>query len=359
MLITLRDARPERCGAKATTLGRLLTAGLPVPDGVVVPFDAPAANLDRLAAEAWSVLGPGPLAVRSSADGEDSADASMAGQHTTVLGAHTPSQVADAIRACRASASSDRAAAYRQRLGRAEPRMAVLIQRLVPADVAGVMFVTADGAVIEAGRGLGTAVVEGRVTPERIHVDADGAIHRPPTDAHTDALLDDDAVTLLVGVGRRVSTLLGGTLDVEWAVASGSAWILQARPITAPLPEAAAHTGTTALSPGATRLTGSPGSGGVTTGPARVVHGPADFARVRRGDVLVCPYTDPAWTPLLAVAAGVVTRTGGMLSHAAIVAREHAIPAVLGVADALDRITDGDLVTVDGDAGTVTLRRPA
>jgi pyruvate,water dikinase len=87
----------------------------------------------------------------------------------------------------------------------------------------------------------------------------------------------------------------------------------------------------------------------------RIVRGPGDFARVRPGDILVCPFTDPAWTPLLRIAAGVVTETGGVLSHAAIVAREFAIPAVLGVSDATGRLRDDAVVTVDGTTGTVTV----
>jgi pyruvate,water dikinase len=363
MLIALRDADPARCGGKAATLGRLLSAGLPVPDGVVVPFGTGAPDLECRAHGAWDALAPGPLAVRSSADGEDSPDASMAGQHTSVLGASTPAEVAEGMRACLASVSSARAVAYRWRTGAREPRMAILVQRQVPADAAGVMFMTASGAVIEAAHGLGTGVVEGHVTPDRYRVDLDGTVHRPRSDGGGPArggaqVLDDGAMATLVTLGRAVTALLGADQDIEWALADGDLWILQARPITAPLPDAAT------VRPGvgdrrSCRLTGSPGSTGTATGPARVVRGPADFARVRPGDILVCPYTDPAWTPLLAVAAGVVTRTGGVLSHAAIVARELGVPAVVGVPEALDRIVDGDPVTLDGDAGTVTVGRPA
>lgn len=348
MLVALRDAESGRCGAKAATLGRLLAAGLPVPDGVVLPFDAAASDLERHATDAWAALAPGPVAVRSSADGEDSPEASMAGQHATVLGARTPSEIADAIRTCLASTTSGRATSYRQRLGTGEPRMAVLIQRLVEADSAGVMFVTDSGTVIEAARGLGTAVVEGHVTPDRYRVGPDGTVHHPPANGDT-SVLDDGAMAELVELGRRATALLGADQDIEWTIADGKVWIVQSRPITAPLPDAAIPR------PGASRLIGSPGSSGAATGPARVVRGPADFAHVRRGDILVCPYTDPAWTPLLAIVAGVVTQTGGVLSHAAIVAREFAIPAVLGVPDALDRIDDGDIVTIDGEAGTITL----
>lgn len=104
---------------------------------------------------------------------------------------------------------------------------------------------------------------------------------------------------------------------------------------------------------GPVSLSGTPGSRGRATGIARIVRGPQDFPRVSPGDILICSFTDPAWTPLLSIAAGVVTESGGALSHAAIVAREREIPAVLGVPRAMTMITDGTVVTVDGSAGTV------
>lgn len=127
-------------------------------------------------------------------------------------------------------------------------------------------------------------------------------------------------------------------------------------------PGAAGHRRTPSLAgrppphPEVSPLTGTPGSHGIATGTARVVHGPSGFARITPGDVLVCPYTDPAWTPLFRVVSAIVTETGGALSHAAIVAREHGIPAVLGVVDATTRIPDGVRVTVDGTVGSVSLQ---
>jgi pyruvate,water dikinase len=102
-------------------------------------------------------------------------------------------------------------------------------------------------------------------------------------------------------------------------------------------------------------LSGTGASSGVGVGAARVVLGAEDFARVRPGDVLVAPTTTPAWTPLFPALAGLVTETGGILSHAAIVAREYGVPTVVGVAGATRRIADGASVSVDGDQGTVTL----
>jgi phosphoenolpyruvate synthase/pyruvate phosphate dikinase len=106
-------------------------------------------------------------------------------------------------------------------------------------------------------------------------------------------------------------------------------------------------------------LTGLAGSAGRVTGVARVLSGPADFGRLQPGEVLVASITTPAWTPLFVRAAGVVTDVGGPLSHSSIVAREYGIPAVLGTGVGTQRIRDGQRVTVDGDAGTVTLHEAA
>jgi len=383
VLVALTDATPATCGAKAGALGALLRAGLPVPDGFVVPFAAhrvavrdalPVGLRDDLAR---ALAGTGPLAVRSSADDEDGARASTAGQYTSVLAVRGVDAVADAVRACWASLGSPRAVAYRDAAGSGTgeaPAMAVLVQRLVDPGVSGVMFTPAGpggATVVEASWGLGTSVVGGTVTPDSYEVAADGLVTRTVADKrtrvdragarlvtspvdgpdrHRPTLGDDDA-RRLAHLGQRVADVLGGAQDVEWALVDGEPWVLQARPVTAVPP---ARRGA-AVGDGAT-LVGTPGSRGTATGPARVVRGPADFAHVRPGDVLVCPWTDPAWTPLLRVVAGVVTETGGVLSHAAIVARERGIPAVLGVPGATTALRDATSLTIDGTAGTVTTR---
>jgi pyruvate,water dikinase len=102
-------------------------------------------------------------------------------------------------------------------------------------------------------------------------------------------------------------------------------------------------------------LQGVAASPGRITGLARVIHGPDEFGQMQPGDILVARITTPAWTPLFALAAGVVTDVGGPLSHGSIVAREYHIPAVLGTGLATERLSSGQRVTVDGDAGTVTL----
>ncbi|MEU4219568.1 PEP/pyruvate-binding domain-containing protein [Actinoplanes sp. NPDC026623] len=393
MLIDLADAVAATSGGKAAALARLLAAGLPVPPGFVIPTTAyaeavagagtarrqverapmPAALVEAISRGLGRLAGPSGeayVAVRSSATGEDTAEATAAGQHDTFLGVSGADRVAEAVRGCWASLWSERAVEYRRRRAAGPPATAVLVQRLVDADVAGVMF-TGEEIRLEASWGLGESVVGGRVTPDSWVVSGDSVVHRslggkgervdrddarvvtrpvPRADRERFCLADDDVVRL-AALGRETARVMGAPQDIEWAIAGGRIWILQARPITTPLPAAPSSPAA-----GGTALTGTPGSPGVASGPARVVRGPGDFGRVRPGDVLVCRTTDPAWTPLFGVVAAVVTETGGLLSHAAIVAREQGLPAVLAVPDAMTALPDGATVEVDGGTGRI---RPA
>ena len=407
MHVPLVEAAAATCGGKAGALGVLLRAGLPVPDGFVLPFDvhraavgdsAPHVGRDapEIAGEAVEKrplplpvmaaleqalegLGARHVAVRSSAADEDTGEASAAGQYESVLAVHGAAAVADAVRACWASLSSPRALAYRSGAGGNgdgpdQLAMAVLVQRHLDAEVSGVLFTPAnrgDPTVLESAWGLGTSVVAGTVTPDTYRVRADGTVtctvaekrtrvdrvgsrllaRDVPVERRGRPTLDDATARALATLGAEVAATLGRPQDIEWAVAEGNLWLLQSRPITAAPPSAPPSSGT---SPSSATLTGTPGSHGTATGTARTVRGPRDFAGVRPGDILICPFTDPAWTPLLRMVAGVVTETGGALSHAAIVAREHGIPAVLGVPDAVDTVPDGVAVTIDGTTGTVT-----
>jgi pyruvate,water dikinase len=363
MLLPLAAASLDRCGAKAATLATLIRAGLPVPDGVVVPFAADAST----ALGRWlDDNGNPPVAVRSSASNEDTAVGSAAGQHDSFLGVQGLTAVVDAVRACRESVWSARATAYRD--GADAPQLAVIVQRHLDADVAGVMFTRPDGStLIEASWGLGPSVVEGRVTPDSYEVanrsvrrtiaDKPTSLHRigsslvvrrVPTDQRRTATLSDATAVQLADLAQTVTAALGTPQDIEWALTADTSWLLQSRPITAQPP-----TPSTTTQPNT--LTGIPGSHGTATGPARIVRGPADFPRVQPGDILICPHTDPAWTPLLSIAGGVVTETGGALSHAAIVAREKHIPAVLAILAATTRIPDGATITIDGSTGAVRL----
>lgn len=406
-IVELTDANPSTAGGKAAPLAELARAGYPVPRGFVVPVPAyraaaAALGLTELSPErhdearsrilrsrlpdsvvndvarALHRLTDGEptdyMAVRSSSTAEDAPRASSAGQHDSVLAVHGVDQVCRAILTCWASLWTERAAAYRARHGSEAPaEMAVLVQRFVDAEVSGVMF-TGPTSVIEAARGIGEGLVSGRVTPDSWRVDGTGIIDhrtglgrertdrhrdrmvtRPTTPAEREACLTDRDVLRLHALGADVSATLGGPRDIEWAITQDTVWILQARPVTAVVPAAATPTTDPAASAAnESTLFGEAASPGIATGPVRLVRGPSDFATVQRGDVLVCQHTDPAWTPLFTIASAVVTELGGVLSHAAIVAREVGIPAVLAVPRATELLASSSMVTVDGDSGRIS-----
>jgi len=261
----LTDAGREAAfGGKAAALARALQAGLPVPDGLALAAtfaDAvgegdPAA----VAAVAGLPVPPGPLAVRSSAVGEDSADASFAGQHATVLNVRGGEALVEAVREVWRSARTPSALDYRRRLGVAgPPRMGVVVQRLAAAEVAGVLFTRnpvtgADERVIEAAWGLGEAVVQGRVVPDRYRLGPDGTVLertlgrmpvvlRPAAggsvaeEALADDLagvpvLDDARLLALHRLALACERVWEGAHDIEWAFADGGVVLLQRRPVT-------------------------------------------------------------------------------------------------------------------------------
>jgi pyruvate, water dikinase len=265
MIVPLdKAARPDLFGGKAAQLGTALAAGLPVPQGLALSWSlveslsGDEAELHALGRRLIESLAP-PLAVRSSAVGEDSAGASFAGQHQTHLGVFTAGQLAAAIRSVHASARTAGALAYRKRLGVAgPPRMGVVVQRLVQAECAGVLFTRnpvtgADERVVEAAWGLGEAVVAGLVTPDRYRLARDGTLLEREAGEKDLALrfvaggvqeeevradlvhrlcLDEPALARLQALALRCERAFGPDLDVEWAFDATDVHLLQHRPIT-------------------------------------------------------------------------------------------------------------------------------
>lgn len=266
-LVEARD--PAAYGPKAVQLGAALRAGLPVPDGFAIDYDvvgavgaADVAATRELAAEVAGRCGDWPhWAVRSSAVGEDSADASFAGIHKSILGVSGVTDILDAVREVHASASEGGAVAYRARMGLDTAlHMAVVVQRLVDSDVGGVMFTRnpitgAEERVIEASWGLGEVVVSGLVTPDRYVLDALGklleqqvgekdiAVRRVPSggtteqrvpneDVYAPCLADPDLAGLHT-LALQCDSAFGCTdHDIEFAIKAGAISLLQRRPIT-------------------------------------------------------------------------------------------------------------------------------
>ncbi len=226
-------------------LASLLQEGFDVPEGIVLTTEAFAAagrdpilpeGVERALLQVADHFDGAPLAVRSSAEAEDLAETSFAGQYETVLGVRNPKELTQAVVHCWTSASSERVTAYRNhRHGKALGGMAVLIQRLVEAEAAGVAF-TADPVsgdpsttIVEAVAGLADRAVAGEVTPERWMTEGGG---EPEREGPPEPVLKPSQAKEVVGLARRVADHLGAPQDVEWAVADGRVWLLQSRPIT-------------------------------------------------------------------------------------------------------------------------------
>jgi rifampicin phosphotransferase len=255
-------------GGKGLSLALTAQAGLPVPPGFCISTAAYRrcarmtsvdSTLTYALAVAYRELGRGVVAVRSSASAEDGSIASFAGQQETILGVDGLENVIAAVERCWQSLHTERARAYRehQRVDTSSLAMAVVVQRLVDADVAGVLFTrdplddTGKLMRVEAAWGLGEAVVSGRVTPDRFQVERETGMVRDRQpgdkpirisasgegavsgDQRLRLCLTDDQLAQLAGLGRRVEAYFGDARDVEWAIADGQVWLLQARPITA------------------------------------------------------------------------------------------------------------------------------
>jgi pyruvate,water dikinase len=265
-IVPLIGAEEEaRYGAKAVGLGEALRAGLPVPPGVALPgpeVDAIAAGEPAVTAALRNAVRPLPMpvAVRSSAVGEDSAGASFAGQHLTVLNVRSVDEVEQAVREVWWSANSDSAITYRKRLGVFErPSVGVVVQSLLAPDTAGVMFTRnpisgADERLIEANWGLGEAVVAGRVIPDSFRVARGGAVlertpgfkkiairshpdggtfdEKIPVDQRETLCLNDEQLQALSALADACERAYGPGRDIEWAFADGQLYLLQCRAIT-------------------------------------------------------------------------------------------------------------------------------
>ncbi|MBM7790029.1 PEP/pyruvate-binding domain-containing protein [Tenggerimyces flavus] len=240
-------------GGKGANLGELARKGLPVPEAFIVTtrVEHLSASVRAAIVEGYRTLGNGPVAVRSSATAEDLPDATFAGQYDTFLDVRGLDSLLEAIRQCQSSLSTERALAYGQRQGiTGQARIAVIVQRMVDADHAGVMFtahpVTGDRnqVVVDACEGLGEALVSGLVTPDHYVLgrrdrltewsrgggQANGASGRGRS---IRPVMSRRSLRELARLGRIVARHFGCPQDIEWASAEGTIWLVQARPMTA------------------------------------------------------------------------------------------------------------------------------
>ena len=365
-------------------------------------------DLEKAIREAFATLNGGnaqaSFAVRSSATAEDLPDASFAGQQETFLNVVGIEQVLHKIKEVFASLYNDRAISYRVHKGFAHADVALSagVQRMVRSDLgaAGVMFTMdtesgfRDVVFITSSYGLGETVVQGAVNPDEFYV------HKPMLEAGNKALirrnlgskllqmvfaapeekaqdgklvktvdvpaeqrnrysLTDDEVEQLARYAQVIEKHYGRPMDIEWGKdgSDGQLYILQARPETVKSQaEGKVEHRYRLKSQGTVLAEGRAIGQKIGTGPVRLVTSLSEMDKVQAGDVLVTDMTDPNWEPVMKKASAIVTNRGGRTCHAAIIARELGIPAVVGCGDATTRLKDGTLVTVscaEGDTGRI------
>jgi pyruvate, water dikinase len=324
------------------------------------------------------------VAVRSSATAEDAGDTSFAGMHQTFTNVSGAELVCERVLDCWVSGFFDRAFGYRAaQCVDSEPAIAVVVQQMVKVDRSGVLF-TVDPAsrdlthlVIEAAFGQGEVVVSGAVEPDTYVVrreplavietrvgfkshaivrGADGRDARIDLDPEqgTRRVLTDDEILDLARLGLRGEAHYGAPQDMEWCFDhNGEIYVVQSRPITT-LGQRETDADQVEPARSVELIRGLGASPGTATGRARRLTDPSQGSQLLAGEILVAPMTNPDWLPTLRRAAAVVTDTGGITCHAAIVSRELRIPCIVGARRATMTIHDGDLITVDGKSGVVT-----
>jgi len=417
-------------GGKGANLGEMTGAKIPVPPGFIVTVDAyydfinqskishkiqellkpldvhDSKQLQRIAGEvkqvvmdatmppetakaiekAYAEMGEGLVAVRSSPTAEDLPDASFAGQQDTYLNMEGKEAVVDAVQRCWASLFEARAIFYREEQGfdHFKVGIAVPVQRMVQSQASGIMFtlepVTSDTSkiTIEAGYGLGEAIVSGSVTPDLYivnksdlkithrnigkqawklvknsdsgHKDANVQVPLTPAE-QAQQKISDDEIALLSRIAKRIEDWYKFPQDIEWAKEDGEFYIVQTRPVTTMHAKEEAAAISEIIAP--VLLSGTPASPGIAAGAVKIVPDASQIDKVKKGEILVAEMTTPDFVPAMKRAAAIVTDRGGRTAHAAIVSRELGIPCIVGTEDATSTLKDKQVITADGSQGKI------
>jgi len=324
------------------------------------------------------------VAVRSSATAEDLPEASFAGQQETFLNVKGRMEVLDAVKKCWASLFTARAVYYRKKQGFETEKVgiAVVIQKMVDSEIAGILFTaepTGDTSkmVIEAGYGLGEAVVSGSITPDTYTIEKgtfkiiekkigkqEWSLERAekgnkknniPKAKQSKQKMDDKYIIQLAKIGRQIENHYKKPMDIEWAVENKQMYIVQARPITTlgmkeKTDKERKRIIQTKETPIASGLKASPG---IASAKAVIIPDVKNVSKVIEGDIIITKMTTPDWVPIMEKAKAIITEEGGRTCHAAIVSRELGIPCVVGVENAMEKIHDGEIITVNGFNGLI------
>lgn len=327
------------------------------------------------------------VAVRSSATAEDLPTASFAGQQETYLNIRGENHLVQKVRQCWASLFTERAIFYRheQHFDHFKVGLAVVVQRMVQSAKSGIAFsidpVTNDKSkiVIEAIFGLGEYIVGGVVTPDHYEIDKRSFIILNKKSAYQNVMLkksgisdikvqlnrqkgsrqkltEEEIVTIALAV-KDIENHYYFPQDIEWAMEKDKLYIVQSRPITTIKDENLRTKDEKKLNNRLLTnhpiLVGSPASPGIGVGPVKIIKSPSEIDKVKVGDILTAPQTNPDYVPAMKKAKAIITEKGGRTSHAAIVSRELGIPAVVGADRATHILKENEIVSVNGATGEI------
>jgi len=324
------------------------------------------------------------VAVRSSATAEDLKDFSFAGQQSTYLNIKGNGSLIENVQKCWASLFTARAIYYRQKNKFAHDQVliSVVVQKMVNSEKSGVVFTINPSTneeteiMIEAGFGLGEAIVSGAINPDNYLVDKNSfeiknKIIKEQTWSYTrdenlgrtvkrklaesqfnQQVLEDHEIINLAKICKKIEDFYKKPMDIEFAFESKRIFIVQARPVTT-VKKTGEATGKDEEIKGEVILEGLAASPGIGTGKVRLVHDITELGKVQKGDVLVTRMTNPDYVPSMERAVGIVTDEGGSTSHAAIISRELGIPCVVGTEKATHVLKENQEITVDGFHGKV------
>jgi len=324
------------------------------------------------------------VAIRSSATAEDLPEASFAGQQDTFLNIKGSEDVLEYVQKCWASLFESRAIFYREEhnFDHSKVYIAVVVQEMVNAEKAGVMFTVhpstgEEKILIEGAWGLGEAVVSGTVTPDTYWVDKktekllekviseknimfkkDPVAGKTikvgvPEDLKNKQVLNDDEILALTKMGKRIHDHYGSPQDTEWAIEEGKVYMLQSRPVTTLNMGNGTETEEDVGKERTIITKGLGASPGMASGAVKIIKSTSELDKILEGDILVTVMTTPDMVPAMKRADGIITDEGGVTCHAAIVSRELGIPCVVGTGDATSILKENEIVTLDGNKGTV------
>jgi pyruvate,water dikinase len=321
------------------------------------------------------------VAVRSSATAEDLPTASFAGQQKTFLNVKGISSYLTAVKEAWASLFESRAIYYRHEHQVAHSSIALVVQRMVNSEKAGVMFTVnpttgEENIVIEATWGFGENLVSGEVEPDTYILSRDGNLLekrigrkermrirdysdrtvdvKVPDEKMNSQVLTEDEMRQLVNYGLTIEQHYGTHQDIEYAIEKGKIYIVQTRAVTTKAKkETAKETAQAGQTSGKVLLSGLGSSPGVASGTVKIMRTKEDLAKIQQGDVLVTKMTSPDMVVAMGRSVAIVTDEGGMTAHASIVGREMGLPVIVGTKEATVKLQDGQKITVDAYSGKV------